>query len=55
MLLQILGHAEALDPLSAEDRRHGRVGSEELLVLGILEVLLLEVGPESLDNLSKKI
>ena len=51
MLLEVLAHAEALDPLVAEDGLHGVVGGEELLVLGVLEVLLLQVGPEPFDNL----
>ena len=31
---------------------HLLVGGEELLVLGVLEVVLLEVGPQLLDALS---
>jgi hypothetical protein len=37
--LQVLGHAETLDLLGPEDGRHGVVGSEPLLVLGILQCL----------------
>ena len=51
MLLQELAHAEGLDPLVPEDGLHGLVRGEELLVVGILEVLLLQVGPEPLDAL----
>ena len=51
MLLQELAHAEGLHPLIAEDGLHGGVGGEELLIIGILEVVLLQVGPEPLDAL----
>ena len=37
VVLEVLGHAEALLPLGAEDRLHQVVGGEPLLVLGILE------------------
>ena len=52
MLLQELAHAEGLDPLVPEDGLHGLVRGEELLVVGILEVLLLQVGPEPFDDLT---
>ena len=55
MLLQELAHAEALDALVAEDWLHGVVRGEELLVFWVLEVLLLQVGPESLDTLNEKV
>ena len=51
MILEELAHAEGLHPLVAEDGLHGGVGGEELLVLGILKVVLLQVGPEPLDAL----
>ena len=51
VLLEVLAHAEGLDPLIAEDWLHGVVGSEVLLVVRVLEVVLLEVGPEPLDHL----
>merc|ERR1719189_257501 len=50
MSLQVFGHAESLDLLSAENGGHLLVRGEILLVLGILEVLGLEVSPKSLDN-----
>ena len=49
--LEELGHAEGADLVIPEDRLHLGVGLEELLVLGVLEVLLLQVGPEPFDNL----
>jgi hypothetical protein len=52
MSAQELGHAKGLDPLAAEDWLHQLVRSEPLLVLGVLEILLLEVGPEPLDDLA---
>ena len=51
MLLEVLGHAKGLDLLLAEDRLHELVRGEELLVLGVLEILLLQVGPEPLHHL----
>jgi len=46
---QELGHAESPDAVSAEDLGHLLVGGEVLLVLGVLEVVLLDVGPQLLD------
>ena len=37
MLLEVLGHAEALLPLLAKDGLHQLVRGEPLLVLGVLE------------------
>ena len=51
VLLEVLGHGERLDLLGAEDGSHRGVGREPLLVLGVLEVLLLEIGPQPLDDL----
>ena len=51
MLLQILGHAEGLDLLVSKDGSHRGVGGEPLFVLGVLQILLLQVGPKSLDTL----
>jgi len=47
----VLGHTESTDPVVAEDLGHLLVGVEELLVLGVLEVVLLDVGPQLLDAL----
>ena len=55
MLLEVLGHPEALDLLLSKDGSHGVVRGEPLLVLGVLEVLLLQVGPESLDTLKRRV
>ena len=52
VLLEVLAHAECLHPLVAEDGLHGGVRGEVLLVLGVLEVLLLQVGPEPFDDLT---
>jgi hypothetical protein len=52
VILEILGHAKGLDLLLAKDRLHQLVRGEPLLVLRVLEVLLLEVGPEPLDDLA---
>ena len=51
MILEELAHAEGLHPLVAEDGLHGGIGGEELLVLRVLEIVLLQVGPEPLDDL----
>ena len=55
MLLQVFGHTEALDLLISEDGGHGLIGGEPLLVLGVLEFLLLQIGPESLHTLKRRI
>ena len=44
-----LGHAKSTDMIGAENLGHLLVGGEELLVLGVLEVVLLEVSPQKLD------
>ena len=54
MLLQVLGHTEALDLLVSKDGSHGLIRSEPLLVLRVLEFLLLQVGPEPLDTLNER-
>ena len=46
-----LGHGEGADTVGSENLGHLLVGGEELLVLGVLEVVLLEVGPQLLDAL----
>ena len=51
MLLQILGHAEGLDLLVSKDWSHRGVGGEPLFVLRVLQIFLLQVGPQSLDTL----
>ena len=53
VLLEVLAHGERLDLLVAEDGGHGVVRGEPLLVRGVLEVLLLEIGPQPLDALNK--
>ena len=54
MLFEVLSHAEGLDLLVSEDGRHELVGGEPLLVGGVLKVLLLQVGPQPLDDLRSK-
>ena len=54
VLLQVLAHGEALDLLNSKDRGHDLVGSEPLLVLRVLQVLLLQIGPEFLDTLNER-
>ena len=49
--LQILGHPEGLDGLGAEDGRHDLVGREEEHNLGVLEVVLVDVGEQALQGL----
>jgi len=44
-----LGHTEGTDAVGSEDLGHLLVGDEELLVLGILEIVLLDVSPQLLD------
>ena len=49
--LEELGHTEGTDLVLSEDGDHLGVGCEVLLVLGVLELLALDVSPEALDNL----
>ena len=49
--LEELGHAEGADLVVSEDRLHLGVGLEVLLVLGVLELVGLEVGPDPLHHL----
>ena len=49
--LEELGHTEGTNLVLSEDGDHLGVGGEVLLVLGVLELLALDVGPESLDDL----
>ena len=51
MGLEELGHPEGTDLLLSEDGLHLGVGDEVLLVLGVLQLVGLDVSPESLDNL----
>ena len=46
-----LGHGECTNAIRPEDLGHLLVRSEELLVLGVLQVVLLQVGPQLLDAL----
>ena len=46
-----LEQGEAAHLLGAEHLGHLRVGDEELLVRGVMEVVPLEVGPDLLDAL----
>ena len=49
---KILGHTEASDTVLAEDFGHLLVRGEKGLVVRVLEVFLLEVGPQMFDALS---
>ena len=49
--LEELGHAEGADLVLPEDGLHLGVGLEVLLVLGVLELVGLEVSPDPLDHL----
>ena len=49
MSAEELGHREGADAFVAEDLGHLLVGSEILLVLGVLEIVFLKVSPELLD------
>ena len=49
VFLEVLGHSKGLDLLGAENLGHLLVGGEELLVLGVLQIVLLEVSPKKLN------
>ena len=51
MGFQILCHAEGLDLLLAKDGGHLGIRGEPLLVGGILQVVGLQVGPQTFNNL----
>ena len=51
MLLQILRHAKTFYFLLAENRLHGLVRSEPLLLIGVLQVVLLQIVPQLLHYL----
>ena len=51
MSLEVLRHPESLDLLLSEDGLHGLVGSEPLLILGVLKVVFLQVSLQVLHNL----
>ena len=51
MSLEVLGHPESLLPLLPKDGLHLFVWGEPLLVLWVLELVLLEVGPQMLHHL----
>ena len=51
MSLEELRHAEGTDLILSEDGDHLGVGGEVLLVLGVLELVGLEVGPDPLHHL----
>jgi len=48
VILKELHHTEAADLVLPKDLGHLIVGDEELLVGGILQVILLDVGPKLL-------
>lgn len=50
MLGDELGHSEASDLVPTEDARHLLIGREVLLVFRVLQVVLLDVGPQVLDD-----
>ena len=49
--LEELGHSKGANLVLPEDRLHLGVGLEVLLVLGVLELVGLEVGPDPLHHL----
>jgi len=51
VILEVLGHPEALELLDADDLQQLLVADGELLVLRILQFILLDVGPHLLDDL----
>ena len=51
MSLEELDHTKGTNLVLSENGDHLGVGSEVLLVLGVLELVGLDVGPEALDHL----
>ena len=52
MIPKVLRHTEGFDTVLAENLGHLPVGGEEGPVDGVLQVVLLEVGPQECDTLS---
>merc|ERR1712122_178119 len=52
--LEELGHTKGTDLVLSKDGDHLGVGGEVLLVLGVLELLALDVSPEAFDNLGSR-
>ena len=50
MILEVLGHPEALELLHADDLEKLVVADGELLVLRILQIVLLDISPHLLDH-----
>ena len=51
MSLEIFGHTKGLDLLLAKDGGHLGVWGEPLFVRGILQVVGLQVGPQTFNDL----
>ena len=51
MIPKVLRHTEGFHTVLAENLGHLPVGGEEGLVDGVLQVVLLEVGPQEFDTL----
>ena len=51
MIPKVLSHTEAFDTVFAKNLGHLPVGGDEGLVVGVLQVVLLEVGPQVFDTL----
>ena len=51
MMHEALAHAETFQSLAAKDGLHDRVWGEPLHVVGVLQLVLLQIGPQTLHNL----
>ena len=49
---QIFGHGESFQPVGTEELGHFLIRDKVLLVLGILEIVILDVGPKVFHALS---
>ena len=54
MGIEIFGHAEATDSISAKNLGHLFVWGEKLLVFGILEVIFLQICPKLFDTFAPR-
>ncbi len=52
MIREVLRHTEGPDTVLAKNFGHLPVGGEKDFVVGILQVVLLDVGPQVFDTLS---
>ena len=54
VFVEVLGHAEAIHLLVPEDIGHLLIWSEQPTIVRILQLVLLNIGPQPLNNLGTR-